>query len=251
MSIASPWHGAIPRAGQFVHIRCGNAFDPLLRRAFSIASYNEKAGSLDIIYRIQGKGTSLLAQLARGDAIDIIGPLGKPFDISDAVSAPIWMVGGGVGVPPLAMLAQQQACVQSLAPTRKAFVGGRSEKDLLCLEDLELYGFDIYTATEDGSAGHAGYVTKVLEWHLQQNRKLETTKPSVYSCGPTPMLRAVARICADFDVRCQISLEESMPCGMGVCNGCVVETVNAGDEYGRYRRICVDGPVMRAEEIAW
>ena len=104
----------------------------------------------------------------------------------------------------------------------------------------------VHIATDDGSLGHQGFVTDLLKVELARDKNAV-----VYACGPLPMLRATARVCADFDVPCQVSLEENMPCGVGVCNGCVVPVAQAGDDYGLYRRICVEGPVLWAHEINW
>jgi len=238
-----------PRAGQFVHVltRGSEHFDPLLRRAFSIASLDIE--SFDIVFRVEGKGTSALSCFLPGTPLDVLGPLGRPFHIS---TSPIWLVGGGVGVPPLAMLAQQESRARILEPQSiKTFVGARTSVELLCLDDFARHEVDIVTATEDGSAGFHGYVTQILETHLREHLLASGLMPMVCACGPTPMLSAVAKVCARFDVACQVSLEESMPCGIGVCNGCVVAMKDSVDEYGRYQRLCVHGPVMWAHEINW
>jgi dihydroorotate dehydrogenase electron transfer subunit len=132
----------------------------------------------------------------------------------------------------------------------RALVGARSKNDVLCGEDFSRSNVPVEVATEDGSYGHRGLVTDLLRRHLELAAK--NKNPSrVFSCGPLPMLRAVAQLCIQKNVPCQVSLEENMPCGVGICNGCVVPVVGAGDEYGRYRRVCVEGPVMRAQEIDW
>jgi len=227
-------------------------FDPLLRRAFSVARLHDDG--FDLVYRVGGKGTQALSRLLPGAFVDVLGPLGCPFHTGqlEAGSQPLWLVGGGVGVPPLAMLAQQQMhAVGQMINGFKAFVGARTGGELLCLDDLTDAGMDISTATEDGSVGARGYVTQLLEQHLSRHLSGSEIKPMVCACGPTPMLRAVAEICARFQVPCQVSLEESMPCGIGVCNGCVVAVNNATDDYGTYQRLCVQGPVLWAHEIAW
>jgi dihydroorotate dehydrogenase electron transfer subunit len=132
----------------------------------------------------------------------------------------------------------------------RALVGARSKNDVLCGEDFSRSNVPVEVATEDGSYGHRGLVTDLLRRHLELAAK--NKNPSrVFSCGPLPMLSAVAQLCIQKNVPCQVSLEENMPCGVGICNGCVVPVVGAGDEYGRYRRVCVEGPVMRAQEIDW
>jgi dihydroorotate dehydrogenase electron transfer subunit len=196
MRVLAPEVARSAKAGQFVHVlprQAANSFDPLLRRAFSIAAI--EADHFDIVYRVEGRGTLLLSQQAIGAPIDMLGPLGVPFARPPARSI---LVGGGVGVPPMAH----------------------------------------------------GRVTNLLQPMLAALSPDEE-RPLVYACGPLPMLRAVASLCARFEMACQVSLEECMPCGVGVCNGCVVPVREANDDYGLYRRVCVEGPVMWAHEVAW
>lgn len=250
------------RAGQFAHVlpRRADSFDPLLRRAFSILAV--EGDTFDILFRVEGRGTAALARHQVGEALDIVAPLGRPF-------APIpqraVLVGGGVGVPPLAMLAaqtrredgcgtaknSQQNTLQqtNFSPDLTAFIGARSEEELLCLKLFADLQVTARVATDDGSAGLHGRVTELLEEHLAARTGEEPA--TIYSCGPLPMLRAVAAICARYGAPCQVSLEENMPCGIGVCNGCVVRAAQADNDYGLYKRICVDGPVMWAHELDW
>jgi len=227
-------------AGQFVHVlpRDGSLTDPMLRRAFSILSID--GDTFEILYRVMGRGTKQMSGWAIGQEVDVIGPLGQPFA---PLAENALLVGGGVGVPPMAMLASR--------PDRQqvtALIGARSADDVLCLEDFQRLDVPTEVATQDGSMGHHGLVTELLEQHLIQAEK---DKTAVYSCGPLPMLRAVAALCERFDIPCQVSLEENMPCGVGICNGCVAPVVGHGDDYSRYRRICIDGPVCWSNEIDW
>jgi dihydroorotate dehydrogenase electron transfer subunit len=234
------------QAGQFVHVlprQATYSFDPLLRRAFSIAAIEDDI--FDIIYRVEGRGTALLSRVGIGDSVDMLGPLGVPFASPPSSSI---LVGGGVGVPPMAMLAAQYKDDSTRNMT--AVVGARSQAELICLQDFERAGVPVHIATDDGSAGAHGRVTDLLE-PLLTSRALGTERSLVYACGPLPMLRAVAKLCAAHDLPCQVSLEECMPCGVGVCNGCVVPVREASDDYGLYRRVCVDGPVMWAHEVNW
>lgn len=245
------------RAGQFAHVlpRSRDVFEPLLRRAFSILSV--AGDTFDILFRVQGRGTAELARCQPGEPLDVLGPLGRPFA---PVPQRALLVGGGVGVPPLALLAAQarhedkaqgkSAPAGGQSRTLMALVGARRQEELLCLDIFENLQTPVRVATDDGSAGLHGPVTELLEEQLDI-RTAAGERPTVYSCGPLPMLRAVAAICARHRVPCQVSLEENMPCGVGVCNGCVVRVAQAGDDYGLYKRICVDGPVMWAHEIDW
>jgi dihydroorotate dehydrogenase electron transfer subunit len=230
------------RAGQFVHVLPRNSIspDPLLRRAFSISKVDGEI--IELLYRIEGRGTLLMSHWHSGDHVDLIGPLGNGFAALPAPPKRAILVGGGVGVPPLSMLASTRAEDQKLL----ALIGARSTAEVLCQEDFASYNVPIKIATDDGSFGHHGFVTDLLTVELNAD-----SHAVVFACGPLPMLKAVAHLCAQFDVPCQVSLEENMPCGVGVCNGCVVGVHGAGDDYGRYRRICMEGPVIWANEIDW
>jgi dihydroorotate dehydrogenase electron transfer subunit len=230
------------RPGHFVHILTREEIvtqDPLWRRPFSILRTDES--TFDVLYRVVGRGTQQMSRWQAGAVVDVLGPLGIGFPNLAEHSL---LVGGGVGVPPLAMLASSKQSQHVVA-----LIGARNEGELLCREDFARNDVPVEVATDDGSAGHHGFVTKLL------NSKLQTCSagamPTVYSCGPLPMLRTVAGICAQHDVPCYVSLEEVMPCGIGVCNGCVVPVLNAADDYARFKRICVEGPVLNAQEVNW
>lgn len=262
-------HGA--RAGQFVHVlaRDSSGSDPLLRRAFSIME--AQGEQIKILFRAGGRGTLRLSQARGGDELDILGPLGQPFDRSlfhvkqqdGAAPRPI-LIGGGVGVPPMVFLGKtfKDSGFEPLM-----LIGARGSDDVLAVSNFHDLDIETQIATEDGSLGQVGRVTNLLETALQTSALSPVERAPravIYACGPIPMLRAVAAIAARYEVPCQVSLEENMPCGIGVCNGCVVamkqedETSNSlkkGDlgisEYGRYRRICVTGPAVWASEVDW
>lgn len=239
------------KPGHFVHVLTheAGAYDPLLRRAFSVLRTD--GDSFDLLYRAAGRGTLAMSRWRAGISVDVLGPLGQPFP---ALQEHSLLVGGGVGVPPLAMLASRQT-----GQTITALIGGRSRVDVLCVDDFENYHTPVQVATEDGSLGHRGYVTDLLDNYLKNASEEENANalpaPHVYACGPLPMLCAIARICKTYGVGCHVSLEEAMPCGVGVCNGCVVATVGAPgqpqDEYSTYRRLCVQGPVLNSDEVDW
>lgn len=284
------------KPGQFVHVlttpqivtNVDNwVFDPLLRRAFSIMSVDSNNQEMiQMLFRVEGRGTQALAQVCVEDKIDLLGPLGKPFDITpfqtktsgqtstvekfhvkQSVPEAI-IVGGGVGVPPLVFLSQ---FLKSNGIQVHAIIGAKTANDVVCYDELSAVCKSISVATDDGSRGHRGRVTDLLA-NLFGELGSESVgiNPIVYACGPLPMLRAVAQMCMAADVKCQVSLEENMPCGVGVCNGCVVRTrqpfaenMNAniqgvhdtiGNEwspYRAYRRVCVEGPACWADEIDW
>jgi dihydroorotate dehydrogenase electron transfer subunit len=240
--------------GQFIHILSPvrSGFDPLLRRAFSIFSTSED--SFEVLYRVEGRGTWALSQAQVGETVNFLGPLGVTFAYTadnfvthDAQQA--LLVGGGVGVPPMAFLAR--FLQEHLQPQQiMAFIGARSQADIVALDAFRDLNIPVQLTTDDGSAGRPGLITVPLQEQLMQCRA-QGIVPIVYACGPWPMLRSVAALCRDYEVPCQVSLEENMPCGIGVCNGCVIPVQGAGDDYGQYRRICVEGPVLWSHEVQW
>lgn len=239
----------LPRAGQFFMVRVSPSTDPLLRRPFSLHD-KYPDGSFALLYRVVGKGTSLLSHVQEGNQLDVLGPLGNGFtDIRPGVRH--ILVGGGIGTAPLMGLSRD---IRGADPSARmeVFLGGRGEGDLLCGGDFELLeGVSLSQATEDGSCGLRGLVTESLEAFLRAG-----SGPSViYTCGPAPMMREVARIGGKYNVPCFVSMEEHMGCGMGACLGCVVpvrpDVADGGGDEFVYKRACVEGPVFRAEEIAW
>lgn len=230
-------------AGQFVMLRAGSRMDPLLRRPFSIHQIIEEKGrvsGLEILYKVVGTVTERLAAMQPGDEIDLVGPLGKGFQIFPE-NKTIMIAAGGIGVAPVVLLASRliNAGVDPSACT--VFLGGKSERDILCRDFFSETGMNVLTATDDGSLGHKGLVTDLL------TDAVEKTKPDMlYTCGPHPMLMAVADIANQRDIRCQISTETIMACGMGACLGCAVEESGNTDEY---MHVCINGPVFYADRI--
>lgn len=238
------------RAGQFYMVRVSDSTDPLLRRPFSLHDKYED-DNFSILYHVVGKGTALLGHVKEGDELDILGPLGNGFmDIRKGVRH--LLVGGGIGVAPLMALSRDIRKVDASADIA-VFIGGRGEGDVLCGGDFELLdGVSLSQSTEDGTCGLKGLVTESLERFLA-----ERPAPSViYTCGPTGMMRQVARIAREHaTLSCFVSMEERMGCGMGACLGCVVpvrlDASHAGGEDFVYKRACIEGPVFNAEEIFW
>ncbi len=239
------------RPGQFVMVKVREAIDPLLRRPFGIfdlgtleSEYPDGAPQtyLEMLYRVVGKGTAMMATLHHGDHLDVIGPLGQGFDQGTPGEEKV-LVGGGVGLAPLYFLAKE--LVKS-SPVR-LFVGGRSKDDILCITEFERLGVETYVATDDGTLGASGLVTEVMERHLQEDGQRKT----LYSCGPMPMLQAVAEIARRRGLPCQVSLEAYMACGMGACLGCVVKGKDHDEHRPDYRCVCKDGPVFAYEDLQW
>jgi len=223
---------AVP--GQFLQIRVSvSGQDPLLRRPICVAAARED--EVDIVVRVAGRGTDLLARETPGAFVDLLGPLGRGFT-RPGRHEPVALVGGGVGVAPLHFL------LTSLAdPSRvRVLLGARTRALLPRLPGLSgLEGLRI--ATDDGSEGHHGTAADLLAGVL------ETDPPHrVYACGPQPMLAAVARLCIQRRIVCEVSLEERMACGIGVCMGCAVPMAGGG-----YTRACREGPVYDARAVKW
>lgn len=222
------------QAGQFVHVKVADGFDPLLRRPISIASINN--GSFTIIYRRQGKGTSLLADKSTGMSVDVLGPLGNGFPEEEAKPGQTAvLVGGGVGVPPMYELAKRLA--------RKgvkviSFIGFQSFNAVFYEKELAEFG-EVYVATVDGSYGRKGFVTDILD-------RLEAQADIVFTCGPTPMLRAIEN--GHYAPKTFLSLEERMGCGIGACFACVCHTQEDPKGFS-YKKVCSDGPVFQAGEV--
>ena len=272
--------------GQFVMVKPSGSLDPFLPRAYSILRVQRpgrRAGGgktvVEILYKVIGKGTTALSQLKRGDRVDFLGPLGNGYRVPQSLTTAL-LVAGGIGVPPVVALAERLAGSgfgvhgsRSAKSGRRssvvgrlkivAFVGGKTRHDVLCVADLRKAGATVHVATEDGSLGHRGLVTDLLESFLRSSDNGE--RPSVFACGPHPMLHAVARIAERFEIPCQVSLEAEMGCGFGACMGCVIPTKRSAVSGQRsaqgpmadsgqptaYKLCCKDGPVFDAQEIAW
>ncbi|MCF6094766.1 dihydroorotate dehydrogenase electron transfer subunit [Microaerobacter geothermalis] len=222
--------------GQFIHIRPGMGIDPFLRRPISICDVNLEENKLTIIFRVEGKGTQLLAETPVGTEVDVLGPLGQGFPIHHRQSGDhALLVGGGVGVPPLLYLAKKLVR-QGVKVTS---IIGFGEKNQVFLEDELAFLGTVYVTTIDGSYGYQGLVTdlfpQVKKWNV------------LYSCGPIPMLKAIQHLFKEEEKEGYLSLEQRMGCGVGACLACVCQ-VNSSEK--KYKKICSDGPVFALEEVA-
>lgn len=235
--------------GQFAMLKAHGIHEPLLRRAMAFyrcAPAGEQF-DVDFIYQILGRGTQELAKLEPGDKVDFLGSLGNTYDTHSVSGGEALLVAGGVGSPAVFMLAEE--LLKREIPTR-LFLGGASHGDLCGLDDFTalLSKENIACATVDGSYGEQGFVTAPLERHL----KASAGKPvMIYSCGPDPMLHAVAKLAGQYDVPAQLSLEAPMGCGFGVCVGCAVAVKHDCPEGFVYKKVCTDGPVFWSKELHW
>ncbi|TYS91079.1 dihydroorotate dehydrogenase electron transfer subunit [Rossellomorea aquimaris] len=219
----------IKAPGQFVHIKVGTGIDPLLRRPISIASHNHEELTMTLIYRAEGKGTTILSQAKNGEIIDVLGPLGNGFSV-DSDSRTALLVGGGIGVPPLYGLSKKLVENGWIV---KHILGFQTESVSFYVNKFRELG-ETFVATVDGTLGTSGYVTDVIH---NESPNFDV----FYSCGPTPMLKALQSQLGDR--RGFISLEERMGCGIGACFACVCHKQD--DPQGSsYVKVCSDGPVF-------
>lgn len=255
MRIQSPYFAKNTKPGQFFKVRCSDSNEPLLRRP--LGAHRILKDSVEILYEVVGIGTQLLSKKKKGEYLDIIGPLGNGFilqrsTIHDPLST--ILIAGGIGVAPLFALAE------SLIKNKNkvtVIIGARSKSYLMCEKEFKEFGCDVKIATEDGSKGHKGLATDLLRNTPSLSAGRRAARSMIYACGPTAMLKVVANIAEDKKMPCQVSLDERMACGVGVCLGCPVKVrgswnVNRGSSKKyEYKMVCKDGPVFDAKELIW
>lgn len=220
--------------GQFIGVFPKNK-STILPRPISICEVNEQKTALRIVYRIAGQGTKEFSAYGKGDEVEILGILGNGFPLEAGKGKKVFLMGGGIGVPPILQLAKE-------LEAQKQVVVGYRDGNLFLKEDLDKYS-EVYVATEDGSVGTKGNVINAIEENALDAEV-------IYACGPMPMLRAIKRYAEKQQIKAYISLEEHMACGVGACLGCVVKTKEV-DHHSHVHnaRICTDGPVFDAEEV--
>ena len=215
---------AITASGQFVNIKLEGKF---LRRPISVCDCEN--GVLTLVYKVVGKGTADMSRMKVGDRLDILTGLGNGYDLAPAGDRPL-LLGGGVGVPPMYMLAKQ---LRAMGKSVSVILGFNTRDEIFYEDEFRALGCDVTVATADGSYGVCGFVTNAMEG-------MDYTY--FYTCGPEPMLKAIYGASA---TEGQFSFEERMGCGFGACMGCSCKTITG------YKRICKEGPVLRKEEILW
>ena len=220
--------------GQFVEIRVDGSPSTFLRRPISINFVDRDQNELWLLVAAVGDGTRRLAQLQPGDTLNCLLPLGNGFTMPVSKDEKILLVGGGVGVAPLLYMGAEMAR-QGIKPT--FLLGARTSADLLMLDEYERYG-RVYVTTEDGSQGEKGFVTNHSLLQKEQFSRIAT-------CGPTPMMKAVAAYARKAEVECEVSLENLMACGLGACLCCVEKTTEGN------LCVCKDGPVFNIRKLLW
>ncbi|HET58634.1 MAG TPA: dihydroorotate dehydrogenase electron transfer subunit [Deltaproteobacteria bacterium] len=234
--------------GQFVMFRPGAGETPLLSRPFSVCSQTEtgETTKIELLYRVVGAGTARMASLRQGDTVNVLGPLGRGFDMDEGRR--VILVAGGVGVAPLISYADRRRAQEEGGRVRIiAYVGAADEESIAGVDRLEQYCDEVKIATDDGSRGFRGTVTELFRTDVEHHEK---TASAVRACGPRAMLSALADVLDGHDIVCQVSMEERMACGIGACLGCAVR-VRLNDGSVGYRRVCKDGPVFDMEDIDW
>ncbi|MGA3163323.1 MAG: dihydroorotate dehydrogenase electron transfer subunit [Verrucomicrobiota bacterium] len=240
--VRAPQIAPLIQPGQFAHIRVLPMKDALLRRPFSI--FQVEGDTFSVLYKTIGKGTDALARMQAGGELSVIAPLGRGFTVPKSGGETPLLVAGGYGMAALYLLAQR-------SPQKGiVFVGGRQRVDILCEKEFRALDWDVRVTTEDGSHGEKGIVTQPLMAELKRSvAKRLVPDRKVFACGPTPMLKAVGRIAEEFNVPAELSMDEHMCCGVGVCLTCVVPVRT--DEGWEYQRSCTEGPVFDAQKVAW
>jgi dihydroorotate dehydrogenase electron transfer subunit len=251
---------ATARAGQFAHLSC----DPMLamRRPISIMRVDAQQGWVDFLYKAVGKGTALLAQRKPGENISVLGPIGQPFT-ADPGRPRSLLLGGGIGMPPMIFLAEQmkrQAGCQPLVllgsevpfPFRqqpsRILVPGIPDGAIAAMPLLEDWGIPCRLASLQGYPGcYDGYITELARGWLDSLDDQQRSQVEIFACGPHPMLEATTRLASDYDLPCQVSVEEFMACAVGGCAGCVIEVQT--EQGPAMKRVCVDGPVFDAYSV--
>ena len=267
------------RAGQFLEIQVENLSipscsspqlkeaatrNPILRRPFSFVDIFQESGKtiVDIMYCVIGAGTVRLSSLQEGDLVSVIGPLGNGFQVDENCKNAI-LIAGGIGCPPIEHLAKELSTKRQDIQI-SAFVGAKNVSDLpfisvqrdikegqkvASINEFERFGGQSFIATDDGSAGFKGLVTSAVEQWINESN-IEVSSCRIFACGPEPMLAAVAKLAAEKNINCKVSLERMMACGIGLCQSCAVEVkTNTGET--EYKLCCKDGPVFDSEILVW
>lgn len=239
INLASNLIAGLSQAGQFVEVKASQGYDPLWRRPFSI--HDATNNKLTLLYQLRGNGTKFMVGLKKGDFLDIIGPLGNGFKFPDKLSKVI-LLGGGCGIAPLYLTAK--TALEKNIPTEVIWgLSTCSENDVIN-KFIDL-GLKIHIATEDGVYGKKGFVSEYYTDIIE----IANSNIAVMACGPTPMLRSIHNYLKDSNASCQVSLENLMACGLGLCQGCTIK-INFNDST-KMVRVCKEGPVFEAKDIHW
>lgn len=262
LRLRAPKTAARARAGSFIHLSCDDALP--MRRPLSIMRSGRGAGWIDILYRVFGQGTALLTQRKPGEHLSLLGPIGQPFVVNTERTRPL-LLGGGVGIPPMVFLAEELKADRRYQPLvmmgsevpfpftprpSQIMVPGIPASVIAAMPLLDDWGIPSRLASLQGYPGcHEGYVTDLARAWLQVLDVTQRAEVEIFACGPHPMLAATARLAREFDLPCQVSLEEYMACAVGGCAGCTVRIETP--QGPAMKRVCVDGPVFDAQTVVF
>ena len=262
LRLQAPRCAARATAGSFAHVSVDPAIP--MRRPLSIMRADPAAGWIELLYKVMGEGLGHLATRKKGDAVSLIGPIGQGFTLSPSRPRAL-LIGGGVGIPPMIFLAEDIRARADVGFKALAILGselpfpfrarpstiivpGMPDGVIASMPLLEDWGIASRLTSKSGFPGcHDGYVTDLARLWLAQLDAKTLAEVEIFACGPTAMLRAVAKLATEFDVACQVSLEEFMACAVGGCAGCVVEVATPAGK--AMKRVCVDGPVFEAGAV--
>lgn len=233
MILKTPEISSEAQSGQFIEMYTGKG-ENLLPRPISICEIDKNNSTLRVVYQVVGTGTKHFSNLKKDDVIKVMGPIGNGFKLYEEDTH--ILVGGGIGVPPLLETAKQ------LKGNKIAFLGFRNSSNSILEQDFKKYCNEVYISTDDGSKGFKGNIVELI-------KSKEIKKGIFYSCGPKIMLKALSEYTIENNLKCQISMEERMACGIGACVGCVIK-IKDGNDWS-YKKVCKDGPVFDACEVIW
>ena len=245
LTIVAPEVCSLAAPGQFIAVRMPSDRSLLLRRPFSIHRVDRRpglAGTVEVVFDVRGPGTELLSHARHHTTLDVLGPLGRGFRFPREPTNCL-LVGGGIGAAPLMFLAEE---LRGHGHRIDYILGGRTSDHILRPIEAKRVSLTVTFTTDDGSSGHHGVVTDVLAERIQT-----TGARVVYTCGPVPMLRAVARVCGQLKVPCQVAWEEVMACGFGACLACAVPVRIENEEGWAWARCCTEGPVFASSRLHW
>ena len=237
--VTAPDIARLAKPGNFVQIKVDYSLNPLLPRPMGISYIDKKKGLIGVIYKIFGKGTTALSHKKPGENVILTGPLGNSFCLDEKIST-VAFVAGGTGVGPILLLADNWS-KEYPNLTIFVFLGARTKKLFIGLDRLEKKCSKVYSATDDGSFGHHGFITDILEKSCTENGIQH-----IFAVGPIYMMKKAFDIGKNLGLTVDVSLEERMACGFGVCLGCACKMKD-----GKYHMICIDGPIVNAYNVTW
>ena len=234
LKIFVPEIASVIQPGEFLNVKVSDSDFPLLRRPFSVCDVEDDY--IFLLFNILGEGTKILAHKHKGDLIDLLGPLGKGFDLEGNFDTAI-IVAGGLGVAPFPYFIRKIGKDKEI----HSFIGGKTYKDIIT------YGMkNIIISTDDGSLGLKGNVVELVEQNITN---LKSNKIKLFGCGPSAMLRKLREMCINYNLDCEASTECAMACGFGICQGCPIESVDRNINRDKYLLVCKDGPVFKLQDV--